>query len=65
MVIVTGDRGFIGSELKQYLINKGYTVHSIRSTQDIQCPAYTETSSSFYYYYYFALYLILYLIWSL
>ena len=29
MIIVTGDRGFIGSELKQYLINKGYEVHGL------------------------------------
>ena len=29
MIIVTGDRGFIGSELKQQLILNGYTVHGI------------------------------------
>jgi ADP-L-glycero-D-manno-heptose 6-epimerase len=29
MIIVTGDRGFIGSELKQQLEAKGYTVHGI------------------------------------
>ena len=29
MIIVTGDRGFIGSELKQYLVAQGKTVHSM------------------------------------
>ena len=29
MIIVTGDRGFIGSELKEQLQAKGYTVHGI------------------------------------
>ena len=29
MIIVTGDRGFIGSELKQYLVNQGYEVHGL------------------------------------
>jgi ADP-L-glycero-D-manno-heptose 6-epimerase len=29
MIIVTGDRGFIGSELKQYLEGRGHTVHSM------------------------------------
>lgn len=29
MIIVTGDRGFIGSELKEQLIGAGYTVHSL------------------------------------
>jgi ADP-L-glycero-D-manno-heptose 6-epimerase len=29
MIIVTGDRGFIGSELKQQLTLNGYTVHGI------------------------------------
>ena len=29
MIIVTGDRGFIGSELTQYLVHRGYTVHSM------------------------------------
>jgi len=29
MIIVTGDRGFIGSELKQYLVDRGHKVHSL------------------------------------
>jgi len=29
MIIVTGDRGFIGSELKQYLVDHGHKVHSM------------------------------------
>ena len=29
MIIVTGDRGFIGSELKQHLVDSGYKVHSL------------------------------------
>jgi len=29
MIIVTGDRGFIGSELKKHLIDQGHTVHSL------------------------------------
>jgi ADP-L-glycero-D-manno-heptose 6-epimerase len=29
MIIVTGDRGFIGSELKQQLVNNGHNVHSL------------------------------------
>lgn len=29
MIIVTGDRGFIGSELKQYLVDHGHNVHSM------------------------------------
>ena len=29
MIIVTGDRGFIGSELKQYLTAHGYDVHGL------------------------------------
>ena len=29
MVIVTGDRGFIGSELKQHLVDHGYKIHSM------------------------------------
>jgi ADP-L-glycero-D-manno-heptose 6-epimerase len=29
MIIVTGDRGFIGSELKQYLIDQGHEVHGL------------------------------------
>ena len=29
MIIVTGDRGFIGSELKQYLEQAGYRVHGL------------------------------------
>lgn len=29
MIIVTGDRGFIGSELKQYLVDHGHKVHSL------------------------------------
>ena len=29
MILVTGDRGFIGSELKQYLIQAGHDVHGL------------------------------------
>jgi len=29
MIIVTGDRGFIGSELKQYLVDRGHKVYSM------------------------------------
>jgi ADP-L-glycero-D-manno-heptose 6-epimerase len=29
MIIVTGDRGFIGSELKKYLVDHGHKVHSL------------------------------------
>ena len=29
MILVTGDRGFIGSELKQYLIDQGHDVHGL------------------------------------
>jgi len=29
MILVTGDRGFIGSELKQYLVDHGHKVHSL------------------------------------
>ena len=29
MIIVTGDRGFIGSELKQYLLAQGHDVHGL------------------------------------
>jgi ADP-L-glycero-D-manno-heptose 6-epimerase len=29
MIIVTGDRGFIGSELKQHLVDRGHKVHSL------------------------------------
>jgi ADP-L-glycero-D-manno-heptose 6-epimerase len=29
MILVTGDRGFIGSELKQYLMDQGHDVHGL------------------------------------
>ena len=29
MILVTGDRGFIGSELKQYLTAQGHDVHGL------------------------------------
>ena len=29
MIIVTGDRGFIGSELNKQLVNNGHNVHSL------------------------------------
>lgn len=41
MIIVTGDRGFIGSELKEQLQAKGYTVHGI----DWQTMGHTWTAN--------------------